>query len=149
MHERFLTGPPGTPSAQNLLPLGRYRLGIGSRSDRILRAARVIPKGRWTAYGEIGMAATGTARAARAVARSAARDPAFPAAWRVIHADGSIPEGWGADDGGPERCRRLLEAEGVRFVNGRADPAQKLLWEEIELLLAGEPADAQEARWRE
>jgi hypothetical protein len=34
----------------------------------------------------------------------------------------------------------------VKFVNGRADPAQKLLWEEIELLLAGEPADSQEER---
>jgi hypothetical protein len=83
------------------------------------------------------MAATGT-NAARAVGRTAARNPAFPAPWRVIYADGSIPEGWGAGDGGPERCRRLLEAENVRFVNGRADPAQKLLWEEIELLLAGE-----------
>jgi alkylated DNA nucleotide flippase Atl1 len=86
------------------------------------------------------MAATGTKRAARAVGRSAARNPAFPSAWRVIYADGSIPEGWGANDGGPEKCRRLLEAEGVRFVNGRADPRRKLLWEEIELLLAGEPA---------
>ena len=82
------------------------------------------------------MAATGTRRMARAVARVAASNPAFPAAWRVIYADGSIPEGWGADDGGPERCRRLLEAENVRFVSGRADPAKKLLWEEIELLLA-------------
>ena len=109
-------------------------------SDRIIRAAGVIPKGRWTSYGEIGIAATGTRRAARAVAASAVHDPAFPAPWRVIYADGSIPEGWGAGDGGPERCRRLLEAENVGFVNGRADPAQKLLWEEIELLLAGRPA---------
>jgi alkylated DNA nucleotide flippase Atl1 len=117
----------------------RYGPEIESRTDRILRAAAVIPRGRWTAYGEIGMAVTGTRRAARAVARSAARNPAFPTAWRVIYADGSIPEGWGADDGGPGRCRRLLEAENVRFVDGRADPAKKLLWEEIELLLAGEP----------
>jgi alkylated DNA nucleotide flippase Atl1 len=109
------------------------------RSDRILRAAGVIPKGRWTAYGEIGRAATGTAKAARAVASSAKYDPAFPTAWRVIYADGSIPDGWGAGAGGPERCRRLLESERVRFINGRADPAQKLLWEEIELLLAGGP----------
>jgi alkylated DNA nucleotide flippase Atl1 len=108
-----------------------------SRTERILRAAGVVPRGRWTSYGEIAMAATGT-NAARAVGGTAARNPAFPAPWRVIYADGSIPEGWGAGDGGPERCRRLLEAENVRFVNGRADPAQKLLWEEIELLLAGE-----------
>jgi len=104
--------------------------------ERFLRTAAVIPEGYWTAYGEIGLAATGSARAARAVGRCASGTPSFPNAWRVIHADGSIPEGWGAGDGGPERCRRLLEAEGVRFVNGRADPAKKILAEEIELLLA-------------
>jgi hypothetical protein len=60
----------------------------------------------------------------------------FPNAWRVIHADGSIPDGWGGGGSGPERCRELLEAERVRFVNGRADPEQKLLAEEVELLLA-------------
>lgn len=85
------------------------------------------------------MAATGSRRAARLVARVAANERGFPNAWRVIHADGSIPDGWGRDEGGPERCRRLLEAEGVRFINGRADPAQKILSDEIELLLAGEP----------
>jgi alkylated DNA nucleotide flippase Atl1 len=92
----------------------------------------------WTAYGEIGLAVTGRWNAARAVARSASRSPAFPNAWRVIHADGSIPEGWGGGGAGPRRCRELLEAEGIRFENGRADPAKKILAEELELLLAGE-----------
>jgi alkylated DNA nucleotide flippase Atl1 len=104
---------------------------------RILRAASVIPEGLWTAYGEIAVAATGRRTGARAVGRIAARSNAFPNAWRVIHADGSIPAGWGRGAGGPERCRELLEAEGVRFTNGRADPAKKILAEEIELLLAG------------
>jgi hypothetical protein len=72
------------------------------------------------------------------VARSASRSPAFPNAWRIIHADGSIPDGWGGGGSGPRRCRELLEAEGVTFSNGRADPAKKLLADEIELLLAGE-----------
>ena len=103
----------------------------------ILRAARVIPEGYWTAYGEIGLAVTGTRRAARVVARVASRSNTFPNAWRVIHADGSIPDGWGLGDGGPERCRRLLEAEGVEFPGGRADPAKKILADELELLLAG------------
>ena len=102
----------------------------------ILRASRVIPEGYWTAYGEIGLAVTGTGRAARVVARVATRSHSFPNAWRVIHADGSIPEGWGRGHGGPERCRQLLEAEGVEFVNDRADPAMKILADEIELLLA-------------
>jgi alkylated DNA nucleotide flippase Atl1 len=106
--------------------------------DKFARAADVIPEGFWTAYGEIGLAAAGTRAAARAVGRAAARNAAFPNAWRVIHADGSIPAGWGRGSGGPERCRELLEAEGVMFSNGRADPAKKILADEIELLLAGE-----------
>jgi alkylated DNA nucleotide flippase Atl1 len=114
------------------------RLPIEPRDDRILRAARVIPEGYWTAYGEIAVAATGSGMAARAVGRSAARNPSFPNAWRVIHADGSIPDGWGRGSGGPARCRELLEAEGVTFINGRADPKKKILAEEIEMLLAGE-----------
>jgi alkylated DNA nucleotide flippase Atl1 len=106
-------------------------------ADRIRHAASVIPAGFWTAYGEIGLAVTGRS-AARAVARVASRDHSFPNAWRVIHADGSVPEGWGGGGAGPRRCRELLEAEGVEFVNGRADPAKKILAEELELLLAGE-----------
>jgi alkylated DNA nucleotide flippase Atl1 len=112
---------------------------VSSESDRrILRAASVIPAGLWTAYGELGLAATGRPNAARAVARCASRASRFPNAWRVIHADGTIPDGWGNGGAGPRRCRELLEAEGVTFKNGRANPAQKILAEEIELLLAGE-----------
>ena len=107
-------------------------------SDKILQAARVIPEGYWTAYGELGLAATGRPNTARAVARCASRTSAFPNAWRVIHADGSIPEGWGGGGEGPRRCRARLEAEGIRFFNGRADLEKKVLAEELELLLAGE-----------
>ena len=79
---------------------------------------------------------TGTPATARAVGRTAASDPDFPNAWRVIHADGSIPGGWGGGGAGPARCQALLEAEGVQFSYGRADPAKKILAEELELLLA-------------
>jgi alkylated DNA nucleotide flippase Atl1 len=108
------------------------------RRDTILRASRVIPEGFWTAYGEIGLAATGSRTAHRIVARLAAHDAAFATPWRVMHADGSIADGWRGRGGGPEKCRELLESEGVGFVHGRADPAQKILADEIELLLADE-----------
>jgi alkylated DNA nucleotide flippase Atl1 len=98
----------------------------------------VIPEGFWTAYGELGLAATGRPNTARAVARCASRTNAFPNAWRIIHADGSIPDGWGGGGAGPRRCRERLESEGVRFTNGRADPEKKILADELELLLAGE-----------
>jgi alkylated DNA nucleotide flippase Atl1 len=112
------------------------------RRDSIIRSSHVVPKGFWTAYGEIGLAATGTRTAHRIVARLAAHDPAFSTPWRVLHADGSIADGWRGRGGGPEKCRELLESEGVRFVHGRADPAQKMLAEEIELLLADENGHA-------
>ena len=111
-----------------------------SRRDAIVRSSGVIPEGTWTAYGEIGRAATGSRTAHRLVARLV-HDPAFATPWRVIHADGSIPDGWRGYGGGPEKCRELLEAEGVQFINGRADPAQKILSDEIELLLAGARLD--------
>jgi alkylated DNA nucleotide flippase Atl1 len=116
-------------------------LRSSSRRDAIVRASSVIPEGSWTAYGELGRAATGSRSAHRQVAR-AVHHPAFSTPWRVIHADGSIPDGWRGLGGGPEKCRERLEAEGVRFLNSRADPAQKILSDEIELLLAGaEQAD--------
>jgi alkylated DNA nucleotide flippase Atl1 len=106
------------------------------RRNAILRAAQVIPEGYWTAYGEIGAAVTGGRRAARMVARLASNDLAFPNAWRVIYADGTVPDGWGRGAGGPARCRALLEAEGVVFRKGHADPAKKIFSDDIELLLA-------------
>jgi alkylated DNA nucleotide flippase Atl1 len=117
------------------------------RRTTILRASRVIPEGFWTAYGEIGLAATGSRTAHRIVARLAAHDPAFATPWRVMHADGSIADGWRGRGGGPKRCRELLEAEGVNFVDGRADQAQKILAEEIELLLADEFESARRSNW--
>jgi alkylated DNA nucleotide flippase Atl1 len=113
------------------------RLPIEDPHATILRASRLIPEGYWTAYGEIGAAATGGRGAHRLVARLAASNPGFRNAWRVLHADGTIADGWRGHGGGPERCRELLEAEGVRFTNGRADPTKKILADELELLLAG------------
>lgn len=109
---------------------------MNHRHAEILRASRMIPAGYWTSYGEIGAAATGKRGTHRLVARLAVHDSGFRHAWRVLHADGSIADGWRGHGGGPERCRELLEAEGVRFINGRADPEKKVLADEIELLLA-------------
>jgi alkylated DNA nucleotide flippase Atl1 len=114
----------------------RYRLAIEHRRNKILRAARAIPVGRWASYGDVGIAATGNRNAARAVARSAARNPAFPTPWRVINGNATIPDGWHSGDGqGPEKCRALLEGEGIRFEDGKADPSHRIGWEELEPLI--------------
>jgi hypothetical protein len=59
--------------------------------------------------------------------------PAFPNPWRVLDRDGAIPDGWRGYSG-PEKCQALLEAEGVTFEEGRADPAHRVGWEELERL---------------
>ena len=104
-----------------------------SLEDRIVAVARLVRKGEWTTYGDISAAATGSARAARAVARAAAVSADFPHAHRVLRADGTVARG-----DGPRRAERVnrarseLAAEGVAFsLAGRADPAARVYWDEL------------------
>ncbi len=107
--------------------------------DAYLRVAALLRLGEWTTYGDISTAVHGSARAARAVGRAAATISGFPNAERVIGKDGRVPSGWRDDAGrGPEECRRRLEAQGVRFDEGRADPARHVGWE----VLAGRAREA-------
>jgi methylated-DNA-protein-cysteine methyltransferase-like protein len=74
----------------------------------ILAAARTVPPGRVTTYGDL---SPGAPRRAGAVL-SHSHDPDVP--WhRVVRADGSLAKG--------KRQRRLLEAEGVPFRGERVD----------------------------
>src|ERR671918_2067055 len=104
-----------------------------SLEDQIIAVASLVRRGEWTTYGDISAAVTGSVRAARAVARSAARSDDFPYAHRVLRADGSI-----ARSEGPRRTERVdrarsaLAAEGVEFdLSGRADPAARVHWDEL------------------
>ena len=77
------------------------------------------------------MAAHGSARFARHVARAATAG-LLPHAERVLAAGGRIAPGWrDRDGGGPQACRDLLLDEGLTFVAGRADPARAVRWEEL------------------
>ncbi len=98
--------------------------------DAYVRVAGLVRAGEWTSYGDISIAVHGHVAAARAVGRAAATVLGFPNAERVIGKGGRIPAGWGvATGGGPEECRRRLEAQGVRFEEGLADPSQHVGWE--------------------
>jgi alkylated DNA nucleotide flippase Atl1 len=81
------------------------------RSDRgraVLELIRLIPEGHVTTYGDL---SPGAPRFAGQVL-SACHDPSVP--WqRVVRSDGSLAKG--------EEQRRLLEAEGVRFMGSRVD----------------------------
>ncbi len=95
-----------------------------------LRVAGLVRSGEWTTYGDIAIVVHGYVRAARAVGRAAATVRGFPNAERVIGKDGRIASGWRDAAGrGPEECQRRLEAQGIRFEHGRADPRQHVNWE--------------------
>jgi alkylated DNA nucleotide flippase Atl1 len=115
----------------------RWRLTVKHRRDRILRLSRLVPKGRWTTYGEFSIAVYDNWRMAITVGRVASKNPAFANPHRVLRSGGVIPPDWADDEGrGPEECERRLREEGVSFNdNGQADPNRFIGWEELKRLL--------------
>jgi uncharacterized protein len=88
----------------------RYR--IGSRA--FARVAGLVGAGEWTTAGDVSVAVRGDLRAAESVVRAGLSH-------RVL-AEGTA-EG---------ELRRRLEEEGVRFLeDGRADPRQRVSWDEL------------------
>ncbi len=92
--------------------------------ERIWKAVAAIPRGRVASYGGIARRA-GLPRRARLVGHALKVAPdALKLPWhRVVNAQGriSLPAGSKAH----RLQRRLLEAEGVRFVNGRVNRAAR------------------------
>ena len=87
---------------------------------RVYDAARNIPRGKVTTYGLLAKAIG--CGSPRAVGQALARNPFAPVVpcHRVIASDLTLG-GFAGKTSGPElaRKRRMLEAEGVRFANGR------------------------------
>jgi alkylated DNA nucleotide flippase Atl1 len=92
-----------------------------------------LPVGSWTTYGDLAQV-IGTA--AQPLGQHVTSCTECPNAYRVLSYNGTIPDGfrW-ADRSDLRNPEDVLQTEGVRFVNGRADVTQRLRAGDLEGLV--------------
>lgn len=114
---------PSTPPARTR----RERAPINF--DAALRFIASVPRGRWTTYKDVAIAA-GSPNGAQAIGAWLLKHGAqVPSVWRVLDRRGEVSDGWSPKvphlPQNPEGVRELLRAEGIRFHADAADPSQR------------------------
>ena len=126
--------PSVTPQTWRLA--SRYR----TNAPVFMRLASRLRREEWTTYGDISIAVRGDTKASRGVGRAAATIRDFPYPERVLMEGGFVNPNWRDSAGrGPDHCRRLLEEDGVRFIDDHADHSQRITWDELRRRDEAEP----------
>jgi alkylated DNA nucleotide flippase Atl1 len=93
----------------------KHSASANSLRDKVIQIAERIPAGRWTSYGDIAKDVTASPIGVGGQISAGG----IPNDHRILNYKGKFPEG------APASHVERLKAEGVRFINGCADPEQR------------------------
>ena len=120
------------PDGRSLTEVAAELPGGGFDRDLVHSVLAGIPKGRWTTYGDL---ADAVGTGAQALSQHIAKCPDCPNFIRVVGKGGAPSDGFKWSDPNDVRTQRqALEAEGVAFPDGVADPAARMTVNELDLL---------------